>query len=93
MSKQRQTIYYETARDGLIACKFLGWTETPLGLGYNATVQLKRSCAGYDKGEVIRVPARVIVIKAGRKDYHQMVKSAILPVRTVDNTLPKPNYF
>lgn len=90
---KNQTIYYETARQGLVPVRFVGWTETPLGLGYNATVKVKRTKAGLECGEVLRVPSWSIVTKAGVKNYHQMVKPAVLPVRTAENTLQKPNYF
>lgn len=91
---KKQKIYLETFRHGLVPCEFLGWTKTPLGIGeHNATVRLKcDSKSGYERGDIVRVPARVIVVKAGQKDYYQMVKPAILPVRTVDNTLPDVEY-
>lgn len=88
---KNQTIYYETARLGLVPVEFLGWTETPLGLGFNATVKAKRTKAGIDRGEVLHVPAGSIVVKAGVKNYYQLVKPATLPVRTSENTLAKPD--
>lgn len=93
MNQKKQTIYYETARQGLVPVQFLGWTETPLGLDYNATVKARRTKAGIECGEVLRVPAWSIVTKAGFRGYFQMVKPALLPARTAENTLPKPDYF
>lgn len=77
-----KTIYYETARNGLIPCEFLGWAKTPAhettGL-YNAVIRLKRGKAGYETGEVLHVPPFYVVVKSHVQDYHQYVKPAELP--------------
>ena len=65
------TIYYEAGIPArLIPVQFLGYAETP----------------GYQSGEVLHVPARSIVEKAGRRDYFQLVRAASLPSRTAENT-------
>ncbi len=88
---KKQTIYYETLRNGLIPCEFTGWAKDTWGNLWLAEVKLKSTKAGYERGDTVRVPARVIVVKAGVKGGHQMVQSATLPVRTDDNTLTKSN--
>jgi hypothetical protein len=89
----RKTIYYEAGIPAtLIPVEFIGWTESPLGYGFNATIRLKRSAPGYSAGEIVRVPARSVVEKAGRRDYFIRVRPAELPVRTDSNTLVKPDY-
>lgn len=89
----KKTIYLDTARHGLLSVKFLGWTETPLGLGFNATLRIQRKNKLYDVGEVVRVPAWSVVEKVCVRNYKQIVRPALLPVRTEVNTLKKPNYF
>lgn len=93
MSVKPQTIYYETTRSGLVPVKFLGWKLSPLGLGYNAVIQFKRDVPAvnggllYYRGERVAMPPKSIVVKAGRRDYHQQVKPAQLPARTDGNTI------
>lgn len=77
------TIYYEAGLPAtLVPCAFIGWAKTPgheLTGCFNAVVRLKRAAPGYQKGEILHVPARAVVIKAGRRNYHQLVKAAPLP--------------
>lgn len=87
------TIYYETARNGLIPCEFLGYAKSPahdVTGCFNVVVRLKRAesgvMPGYVAGEVLHVPHRAIVEKAGRLQYHQLVRTAALPPRTAENT-------
>lgn len=84
------TIYYEAGLPAtLIPVQFLGYAETPLHETtklYNVVIRLKRSIHGYHKGEILHVPARSVVEKAGVRNYHQMVKPATLPPRTPGNT-------
>lgn len=87
-----KTIYIETMRCALVPVKFIGYCLTPLELGYNVVVQVKRAHPCYDVGEVLRLTPRSIVEKAGRKDYMQLIKPATLPPRTPENTLPSPLY-
>lgn len=77
------TIYFEAGLPAtLIPVQFMGWAKTPAhdvtGL-LNAVVRLKRAAPGYPLGEVLHVPARAVVVKAGRRDYCQLVQSAQLP--------------
>lgn len=83
------TIYYETARDGLIPCEFLGYAKSPahpVTRCYNVVIRLKRTKGGYQCGEILHLPTWVIVEKAGRRDYRQLVRTATLPTRTGENT-------
>lgn len=84
------TIYFEAGIPAtLIPCQFIGWAKTPAhdvtGL-FNAVIRLKRSHGAYHAGEVLHVPARCVVEKEGRRDYHQLVRTAALPARTEANT-------
>lgn len=86
------TIYYEAGLPAtLIPVKFLGWAKTPAhdltGL-YNAVIRLKRSRGAYSCGEVLHVPARSVVEKAGRRDYFTRVRSATLPPVDPANLIP-----
>lgn len=85
------TIYFETGADAqLIPVQVLGWAPTPAhdltGL-YNVVIRLKRAHSNYHVGEVLHVPARAVVVKAGIRDYHMRVRQAPLPARTDANTL------
>lgn len=88
------TIYYETARHGLIACQFIGWAPSPchdVTGQYNVVIRLKRgglTGSGYYRGDVLHVPRSFVVEKAGRRDYHQLVRSAALPQVTDSNLIP-----
>lgn len=85
------TIYYEAGLPAtLIPVEFIGWAKTPgheITGCFNAVVKLKRSAPGYERGETLHVPPRAVVIKAGRRDYRQMVQPASLPTRTKENTI------
>jgi hypothetical protein len=85
------TMYYEAGIPAsLIPCTFVGWAPTPAteftGL-HNAVIRLKRTHGTHHSGEVLHVPPQAVVVKAGRRDYHQLVRSATLPTRTDANTL------
>ena len=86
------TIYYEAGLPAtLIPCQFVGWAKTPgheLTGCFNAVVRLRRAAPGYQRGEVLHVPSRAVVIKAGRRNYHQMVKAAPLPPVDTVTTMP-----
>lgn len=86
------TIYYEAGIPAtLIPCKFIGWAKSPaheLTGCINAVIRLKRSHGAYRTGEVLHVPARSVVVKAGRRDYHQLVRSAPLPDVDRANLIP-----
>ncbi len=89
---KRKTLYIETLGHGLIACKFLGYAPTPLELGFNVVVKVKKQTRLYDHGTVLHMPPWAIVHKAYVKDYKQYVKMATLPAITDSNILPKPIY-
>jgi hypothetical protein len=78
------TIYYESGLPArLIPVQFIGWAKSPMhdvtGC-VNAVVRVKRELLPYyPRGEVLHVPARCVVEKAGRRDYHQLVRPAQLP--------------
>lgn len=84
------TIYYEAGLPAtLIPVQFLGYAESPahdITCLYNVVIKLKRGSPSYQSGEVLHVPLRAVVEKAGVRDYHQMVKPAALPPRTPENT-------
>lgn len=77
------TIYYEAGLPAtLIPVQFMGWAKTPgheLTGCFNAVIRLKRTHGAYIKGEVLHVSSRSVVVKAGRRDYHQLVRPAALP--------------
>ena len=77
------TLYYEAGIPAtLIPVRFIGWAKTPgheLTGGINAVIRLKRSAPGYQTGELLHVPARSVVEKAGRRDYFQRVRNPALP--------------
>lgn len=77
------TIYYEAGLPAaLVPCQFMGWSKTPaheLTGCFNVVIRLKRAAPGYRRGEVLHVPARAVVVKAGRRNYHQIVRPAPLP--------------
>lgn len=77
------TIYFEAGLPAtLVPVRFIGWAKTPMheqtGL-FNAVIRLKRAAPGYQRGEVLHVPSTTVVVKAGRRNYHQIVKPAPLP--------------
>ena len=77
------TIYFEAGLPArLVPVAFVGWAKTPIhdvtGC-FNAVVRLKRATQGYPCGTVLHVPAWSVVHKAGRRDYKQLVKPAVLP--------------
>lgn len=83
------TIYYETARDGLIPCEFLGYAKSPAHAAtgcYNVVIRMKRTKGSYQCGEILHTPAWTVVEKAGMSDYYQLVRTAALPARTDENT-------
>lgn len=86
------TIYYEAGLPAsLIPVQFMGWAKTPaheVTKQWNAVVKLKRTRGAYRAGDVLHVPARSVVMRAGRRDYHTHVRPAQLPGRTEANTLP-----
>jgi len=88
----KQTLYIDTARDGLVNCQFLGYAPTPLELGFNVVVKVKKQSRLYDKGEILHLPHWAIVQKDRKLNYCQLVKMAKLPVITDDLILPKPIY-
>lgn len=79
------TIYFEAGLPAtLIPVQFMGWAKTPghdVTGCHNAVIRLKRAAPGYPLGEVLHVPARavVVVVKAGRRNYCQLVRPAPLP--------------
>lgn len=85
------TIYYECGIPGrLIPVQFLGYAEAPMhhitGL-YNVVIKLKRAVPGsYSPGDVLHVPTRAVVRKAGVQYGIQRVAPAMLPPRTEENT-------
>lgn len=85
------TIYYEAGIPAtLIQVQFIAWARTPahdVTGCFNAVVKLKRAAPGYQRGEVLHVPAWHVVVKAGRSDYCQLVRQAELPTRTEANTI------
>lgn len=85
-----ETIYYEAGLPGrLVPVEFIGYAETPLHETtklYNVVVKLKRPIFNYERGETLHVPAHSVVVKAGRRNYHQLVRQAELPARTPANT-------
>lgn len=87
-----KTIYYEAGIPAsLIPVQFLGWAKTPaheLTGCFNAVIRLKRSRGAYQCGEVLHVPARSVVIKAGRRDYFTRVRAAALPPIDPNNLIP-----
>jgi hypothetical protein len=85
------TIYYEAGIPAtLIPVQVLGWVPTPAhdltGL-YNVVIRVKRTTTAHSAGEVLHVPARAVVVKAGIRDSHMRVRQAPLPARTDANTL------
>lgn len=78
-----QTIYVECGFPAtLVPVSFIGWAKTPthdVTGRFNAVVKLKRTKGAYQLGEVLHVPPYSVVHKAGRKNYHQLVKPAKLP--------------
>lgn len=77
------TIYFEAGLPAtLIPVQFIGWARSPahdVTCCHNAVIRLKRAAPGYPLGEVLHVPARAVVVKAGRRDYCQLVRPAPLP--------------
>lgn len=92
MKIAKPTIYYEcgiTAR--LTPVKFIGWAKTPahhITGGFNAVVKTKRATPEYELGTIFHVPSRAIVNKAGRRDYFQLVRKAVLPEIDTKNLIP-----
>lgn len=85
------TIYYEFGIPAtLIPVKFIGWAKSPIheitGC-FNAVVRLKRATKYYPAGEILHLPARSIVVKAGRRDYFQLVRQAPLPTIDLNNLI------
>lgn len=85
------TIYCECGFPAsLVPVQFLGWAKTPAhdvtGL-FNAVVRLKRGAPGYSMGEVLHVDKWRIVVKAGRRNYRQMIKPAPLPAVDPQNLI------
>lgn len=89
--KRKPTIYYAAGIPAtLIPVQFIAWARTPahdITGGYNAVVKLKRAAPGYQRGELLHVWAGYVVVKAGRRDYRQIMRSAELPKRTESNTI------
>lgn len=87
-----KTIYFEAGLPAtLIPVQFMGWARTPahdVTGCHNAVVRLKRSAPGYPRGEVLHVPARAVVVKAGRRNYHQLVRPAPLPAVDPATVIP-----
>lgn len=86
------TIYYEAGIPAtLIPCQFIGWAKSPAheftGC-FNAVIRLKRDSGAYRKGEILHVWSRYVVVKAGRRDYRQLVRSAPLPDVDRANLIP-----
>lgn len=85
------TIYLEAGFPAtLIPVSFVGWAKTPahdITGFYNAVVKLKRAAPGYQRGEVLHVDGARVVVKAGRLNYHQLVKRAALPAIDPANVL------
>lgn len=77
------TIYFEAGLPAtLIPVAFIGWARSPahdVTGCHNAVIRLKRAAPGYQKFEILHVPARTVVVKAGRRNYCQLVKPAPLP--------------
>lgn len=87
------TIYYECGIPAtLIPVEFIGWSKTPahdVTGQYNAVIRLKKSHGScYQKGEVLHLPSRCIVEKAGKSDYFIMVRQAALPDIDKENLIP-----
>lgn len=84
------TIYYDTFA-GLIPVQFIGWAKSPIhdttGC-FNAVVRLKASKGGYQRGEVLHLPAWSIVVKDCVRNYQQRVRPAQLPAIDPDKLLP-----
>lgn len=85
------TMYYEAGLPAsLIPVQFVGWAPTQAheftGM-WNAVIRLKRTHGAYKAGETLHVPARAVVVKAGTRDYHTLVRQAVLPARSEANTL------
>lgn len=88
---KQKTIYAEVGFPGtLVPVMFIAWARTPMhdvtGL-YNAVVRLKKSFCGYTRNEIVHLPAHAVVVKAGVRNYHQLVRPAELPARTPENTI------
>lgn len=86
------TTYYEAGLPAtLIPVQFIAWAKTPAHAFtgcHNAVVRLKRSHGTYRAGEVLHVSPNAVVVKAGRRDYHQLVRQAELPAIVKADVLP-----
>lgn len=83
----KKTLYYETALSGLVPVRFIGYAKSPAHYvtgGVNVVVKVTRGTGTYKAGEVFHLPRWVIKVKAGRRDYQQLVRQAELPA--VDKT-------
>lgn len=82
-----KTIYFEAGLPAtLIPVQFMGWARDVTGC-HNVVIRLERAAPGYTRGEVLHVPAYAVVVKAGRRDYHQLVRPAPLPPVDVSDSM------
>lgn len=88
----KTTIYYEAGLPAtLIPVQFIGWSKSPIHEvtgAFNAVIKLKRTHGAYKRGEVLHVPHRSVVVKAGQRNYFQLVRTAQLPAIDPENLIP-----
>lgn len=84
-----EQLYYDTIGP-LIPCKFIGWVKDEFCFyadKFEVLIEIGDTGHGWTKGEKVQVLPRDVVVKAGMKGYHQMVRSAVLPKRTEQNCI------